>query len=74
MEEVIRDGLNGRLVDFFDVSGWSRALTEGLAEPARFAPLRAAARKTIVERYDLATVCLAKMVALVESLGTGTKG
>ena len=39
-----------------------------------FAPLRAAARKTIVERYDLATVCLPKMVALVESLGTGTKG
>ncbi len=74
VEEVIRDGLNGRLVDFFDVSGWSRALTEGLAEPARFAPLRAAARKTIVERYDLATVCLPKMVALVESFGTGTKG
>ncbi|MBK6465961.1 MAG: glycosyltransferase family 4 protein [Rhodobacter sp.] len=69
VEEVIRDGLNGRLVDFFDVPAWSRTLTECLADPARFAPLRAAARKTIVERYDLASVCLPRLVALVEGLG-----
>ncbi|MFZ1339501.1 MAG: glycosyltransferase family 4 protein [Paracoccaceae bacterium] len=68
VEEVIRDGLNGRLVDFFDVPAWSRTLTECLADPARFAPLRAAARKTIVERYDLASVCLPRLVALVEGL------
>ncbi|MFZ1470769.1 MAG: glycosyltransferase family 4 protein [Paracoccaceae bacterium] len=69
VQEVIRDGENGRLVDFFDVPEWSRVLTESLADPARFAPLRRAARQTIVDRYDLATVCLPKMVALVESLG-----
>jgi glycosyltransferase involved in cell wall biosynthesis len=69
VEEVIRDGFNGRLVDFFDVAGWSRTLTESLADPAHFAPLRVQARKTAVERYDMNAVCLPKMIALVESLG-----
>ena len=69
VQEAITDGVNGRLVDFFDIEGWSRALTECLADPDRYAPLRVAARKTVVDRYDLATVCLPKMIALVESLG-----
>lgn len=69
VQEVVRDGYNGQLVDFFDVPGWTRALTEGLAEPARFAPLRANARKTVRDRYDLNAVCLPKLVALVEGLG-----
>jgi glycosyltransferase involved in cell wall biosynthesis len=69
VEEVIRDGFNGRLVDFFDVAGWSRTLTESLADPAHFAPLRVQARKTAVERYDMNAVCLPRMIALVESLG-----
>jgi hypothetical protein len=65
---VIRDGFNGRLVDFFDVPGWSRTLTESLADPARFAPLRVQARRTTVDRYDLTTVCLPKLIALVEGM------
>ncbi len=69
VEEVIRDGHNGRLVDFFDVPGWSRTLTESLAEPERYRGLRTQARKTVTERYDLKTVCLPRMVTLVESLG-----
>ncbi|MEZ5798580.1 MAG: glycosyltransferase family 4 protein [Paracoccaceae bacterium] len=69
VEEVITDGVNGRLVDFFDVAGWSRVLTESLAEPDRFLPLRAAARQSVISRYDLQTVCLPQMVALIESLG-----
>ena len=70
VEEVIEDGVNGRLVDFFDVEGWSGALTEALAEPQRFMPLREAARRSIIERYDLETKCLPAMLALVE----GTQG
>ena len=71
VEEAIRDGFNGRLVDFFDVAGWSRTLTESLADPKTFEPLRVQARRTVQERYDLKSVCLPKMVALVESLGPG---
>jgi glycosyltransferase involved in cell wall biosynthesis len=67
--EVIRDGENGRLVDFFDIAAWSAAIIEGLAEPQRFMPLRHAARETILRDYDLATECLPAMVALVERVG-----
>ncbi len=64
--EAIEDGVSGTLVDFFDVPGWSRALTTALAEPARFDPLRRAAREIAVRRYDLRAICLPKMVAYVE--------
>ena len=64
--EAIDDGLNGSLVDFFDVPAWSRALTKALADPAQFDPLRHAARQTALDRYDLKTVCLPKMVQYVE--------
>ena len=64
--EAIDDGLNGSLVDFFDVPAWSRALTNALADPAQFDPLRHAARQTALDRYDLKTVCLPKMVQFVE--------
>jgi glycosyltransferase involved in cell wall biosynthesis len=71
VQEVIRDGHNGRLVDFFDVPGWVAALTGALAEPDRFAALRANARKTVLDRYDLKRICLPRMIDLVESLGPG---
>lgn len=67
--EVIRQGENGTLVDFFDVAAWSKALTEALAHPERFADLRKAARQTVLDRYDLRSRCLPRMVDLVESLG-----
>lgn len=66
VREVIRHGENGLLVDFFDIAGWSRALIEALASPERFTSLRAAARQTVLDRYDLRTVCLPQMVAMVE--------
>ena len=48
VEEVVVDGVNGQLVDFFDIDAWSDALIAALGNPARFAARRAAARKTIV--------------------------
>ncbi len=69
VEEVIRDGENGRLVDFFDVSGWSGALIRALSEPVPDEALRRAARDTIVSRYDLRRICLPAQIALVEGLG-----
>jgi glycosyltransferase involved in cell wall biosynthesis len=74
VEEVLRDGVNGRLVDFFDVQGWSDTLIEVLAYPDRFAPLRQAARQTVLDRYDLRGHCLPRMVEFVESFAPQPQG
>lgn len=66
VEEVIADGQNGRLVDFFDVAGWSDAIIDALARPEHYLGMRAAARATVVARYDLKSVCLPQMVAFLE--------
>ncbi len=66
VEEVVSDGVNGRLVDFFDVAAWEDALSEALAEPARFAGMKRAARQTIVDAYDLQSTCLPRAVNFVE--------
>jgi glycosyltransferase involved in cell wall biosynthesis len=70
VEEVIKDGVNGRLVDFFDVAAWSAALIEALETPERFAPLRSAARAGVVMRYSLDR-CLPRMIDFVERHGPG---
>ncbi len=67
VREVITDGVNGRLVDFFDIPGWSAALTEALANPAASAHLRAAARQGVIARYDLAAACLPRLIDFVEN-------
>ncbi len=69
VREVIAHDKNGLLVDFFDVAAWSRTLTDTLADPAKYAPLRKAARRTVLERYDLRSVCLPQMVDYVEGFG-----
>lgn len=58
VEEVIAHGENGLLFDFFDVDALAAQTIEALASPERFTAIRAAARRTIVERYDLKTKCL----------------
>jgi glycosyltransferase involved in cell wall biosynthesis len=74
VEEVIRDGVNGLLVDFFDVAKWSETLIGCLADPEAYAPLRLAARRTILENYDLHSICLPRMVEFVESHGPARAG
>jgi glycosyltransferase involved in cell wall biosynthesis len=69
VREVIRPGENGQLVDFFDIPAWSARLTEALAEPESFAPLRQAARRDIVARYDLHSHCLPRLIDFVENAG-----
>jgi glycosyltransferase involved in cell wall biosynthesis len=66
--EVIAHEKNGLLVDFFDVDALAQRVIDCLARPAQYAPLRAAARATALERYDLATICLPQQVKLVEEL------
>jgi len=70
VEEVIEDGVDGVLVDFFDRDALVAALLAALREPARFAPLRAAARAKVVERYDLRTRCLPAGIELLRRTAT----
>ncbi len=68
VHEVIRDGLNGRLVPFADPLALARTIAEVLAHPERHQPMRRAARRTVLEHYDLASVCLPQQLALVDRL------
>ena len=67
--EVIKDGVNGRLVDFFDIAGWSNAFIDGLANPEKSLHLRRAARAAAVEQYDLRSICLPKQVDFLLNAG-----
>jgi glycosyltransferase involved in cell wall biosynthesis len=71
VREVITDGVNGRLVDFFDTEAIARGLAEMVAKPAELDPLREAARRTIVEGYDLKGFCLPRQIALLEAVARG---
>lgn len=68
VQEVIEHGKNGLTVDFFDVGAWADTVSECLANPQQYAALRAAARQSAIERYDLASVCLPQQLALAQEL------
>lgn len=74
VEEVIRDGENGLLVDFFDRQGIADAVDRVLDHPDRMRSLREAARRSVVERYDLKRVCLPAQLALIGELLAGRTG
>jgi glycosyltransferase involved in cell wall biosynthesis len=74
VEEMIADGRTGRLVEFFDVAGWSAALTAALADPAAGDAMAAAARAQVVADYDLRRVCLPALIDFVEGRGTAATG
>jgi len=71
VEEVIRDGDNGLLVDFFSAAGIAEAVDRVLADPDRMAGMRARARETVVAGYDLRSVCLPQQMALVDAVASG---
>ena len=69
--EVIRDGDNGLLVDFFNPRRLAERVDEVLSHPDRMAETRLRARRTIVESYDLRRVCLPAHLALINDLIAG---
>ncbi len=71
VEEVLEDGVNGLLVDFFDPPGIAERVCEALENQEQLAPLRRRARQTVIERYDLHKVCLPQHLALIETLAAG---
>ena len=70
VEEVMRDGVNGRLVDFFDVEGLADRIVTALAPNTGGLNdrIRAAARDTVVKNYDVNTVSLPAYLDLLRSL------
>jgi len=65
--EVIEDGFNGLLVDFFSPEDIAARVDEVLDQPEKFAPMREAARRTVVEHYAL-TRQLPKQCKLLEAV------
>ena len=53
VKEVIEDGVNGLLVDFFKPRQIAARVIEALDNPDKMKAIRAKARETIVENYDL---------------------
>ena len=66
VEEVIRDGENGLLTDFFSTEQLALRIDQALSMDSR--PMREAARKSVVERFDLKRVCLPAQRELVARL------
>jgi glycosyltransferase involved in cell wall biosynthesis len=71
--EVIRDGINGRLVDFFKPNEITDAVVTALEDQNATMALRKAARKTVVENFDLRKVCLPAQIALISMLAEGRR-
>ena len=71
VEEVIRHGENGLLVDMFNTGEITEYVVEALKDAKAYVSLRQAARNTVVENYDLQTVCLPAYLRLLNVyLGT----
>lgn len=66
VRDAIQDGVNGRLVPFFDVEALSQALIDACRYPQASAPLRAAAREKAVASFSRAKGRAAWIDLLVE--------
>jgi glycosyltransferase involved in cell wall biosynthesis len=65
VREVLNDD-NGLLVPFFDTDQLAERVIEVLSFPRRFRSVRAEARRTILEQYNLTRICLPKMLTLIQ--------
>lgn len=68
--EVIEDGVNGFLVDFFDSEAMARRAAHLLENRHDFQEIRDAARQTVVDRYER-TICLQQHHALIQAVHHG---
>lgn len=67
VKEVIEDGQNGLLVDFFNHDLLANKIAEVLANPETYRPLRDKARQTVIAQFDLKTICLPQMLDYLQS-------
>ena len=69
VQEVIEDGQNGWLVDFFDTSAMAGRISEALEARKSVEAIRAAARETVVARFALADCLAAQKDLIIEATG-----
>ena len=67
VQEVISDGINGLMVDFFKPDQLASALERVLAQPSQFDHIREKARATVIAKYDL-SACLKYKLAWLSGL------
>lgn len=67
VEEVVQDGKNGFLVDFFAPDQIASATVDAVRHRVDLADMRRQARDTILGRYDLAT-CLPRQLSFLREL------
>ena len=73
VQEVIEDGRNGLLVDFHSPEQVATAVVRALARPEAYLPLREAARRSILDRYDLHSRCLPDLIRLIDTVAAGQR-
>lgn len=71
--EVLRDGENGLTVDFFDSKDLANRIEAALAESGETERMRAEARATALERFDLNNVLLPRWMRLFDALVEGRR-
>ncbi len=67
--EVIEDGVNGLLVDFFSPEEICDRVEEVLDHPNQMSSIRTKARETILEKYDLAKLLSQHLEWIQEGIG-----
>jgi glycosyltransferase involved in cell wall biosynthesis len=66
--EVLKDSFNGLLVDFFSPNDIAKTVIKVLKNPEKFKSIRHQARKSILENYDLKSICLPKQINLLDMI------
>ncbi|WP_181699086.1 glycosyltransferase [Chthonobacter albigriseus] len=68
VRDVVENGRNGLLVEFFDTDALADTVVEACRNPERYRGIRQAARRTVVEHFDRRRNCLPAWLDLVRSL------
>jgi len=68
VQEVIQHAANGLLVDFFSPDQIADRVIDALEDSRSFASLRQNARQTIVDRFELRSICLPAHLRLLNML------
>ncbi|MBV8209155.1 MAG: glycosyltransferase family 4 protein [Burkholderiaceae bacterium] len=74
VQEVIRHGANGVLVDFFSPGEVADRVVEALEDPHVHDSIRRNARQTILDQFDLTTICLPAHLGMLKTVSRRLNG